>query len=1238
MTAYDAMSTKKVDWTPDQESAIRSRHANLLVSAAAGSGKTAVLVERILRLVSEDRVPIRQMLIVTFTNAAAGEMRTRIIQELAKKMRAPGTDVQWLRTQLEKAGSAYIMTLHAFCNDLVRKHFYKVDMDPAFKVGDATLLKTLRQEAVAETLESAYAQGTADFIHFIEAFSGNRTDERIEDLLWEVHGFIQSQPEPMEWLRAQTESLGAETAEGSPWLKALLAMLTEELEGLVNTHRETADLCLDPGGPAPYLTAINADLDHLENLISAVREGYAQAYKALQDFGFDKLKPIRSAEGEVDPALKEGVQKRRELVKKYIKRLESHFFAQSPEALNASIRRLLPATRALAALVTRLDEIYRDLKREANVIDFYDLEHLAIRILKDDTIAAQYREKFEHIFLDEYQDSNLVQETVIQAIARKNNVFLVGDVKQSIYKFRLADPTLFMGKLNRYSRSEDAPERIIDLSANFRTRPELLERINGFFETVMSLSLGEVVYDRHARLNPGQAFPEEIQPSLSLTLVSTAMNGSGETAASEAVQEGRVLSPDGDRLVNGEEIPASDTEADEALAYMKNAEIEAHIVAQMIRSTLKTMVYDPKRQASRMPSFRDVVILMRSPKGAAETFVRVLSQYGLPVRADGVGAKVSSFEMQAVLSLLKLIDNSRLDLDLLTVLRSPVGGFDAQDLARVRQSKPEASFRDAAAELAARAGGEAFRSTEEAALSLRLNDFFTRLQRWADTGNLMRMGDFVWALLMETGLLDYARAMPEGELRAAQLMKLVERAAEYEASIKGDLAGFIKVLEEGDPGEFGAEVPKNLGADEDYVRIMSIHKSKGLEFPIVFLADTGKKFNMRDTFGDLLLHKDLGIALKEVDPERRVYRTSLPQLAIQKAIEREALSEELRILYVALTRAVDRLMVTGVTKYPDRALENFRQGCHAFAMQQARTPLDWLGAYALGESSQSSWPWGFEVVEGLQRIQSHQTGDDQERSVEVLLSATRKIQLDPTLIQRLEGSEAYAGTGEEALLPSKVSVTALKALEAAPSALNRDQALELLFKPELSQSPRFMRQDFGKGWGAERGSAFHRLMQHLSLEALAQTMPSERPAKFEEEKARLLSQGILEAEMSSVLKYSDLAAFFEHPLFERMMAAKRLEREKPFILRRGEGPDFSMIQGVIDLYFEEEDGLVLVDYKTDRLDRETAPQVMPHRYGAQLALYAQALKRLTGKPVNSAWLYAAHTGQWIPMPISGAEA
>lgn len=1221
---------KSVRWTSDQEAAIRSRNANLLVSAAAGSGKTAVLVERILTLITEDLIPIQNMLIVTFTNAAAGEMRTRLIKALSLRMREPDADVTWLRTQLERVGSAYVMTLHAFCNDLVRKHFYRADVDPAFRVGDATLLRALRQTAVEDTLESAYESLDPSFVHFVESFSGNRTDQKLVDLLWEVHTFIQSQPEPENWLTHHTEALDISGAENSVWLKSLLNAIVEELGGVIDAHREAEAICLDPSGPEAYLPAIQSDLEKLEHLRDAITEGYVQGWETLESFSLERLKPIRGAQAEtVSGILKAGVTERREHVKKYADRLKKHFFSQNPENLDESIHKLLPSTRVLSKLVMALDLQYRTLKKDANVLDFYDLEHLAIEILKDPEISGMYRDKFQYIFLDEYQDSNLVQETVIQAIARENNVFLVGDVKQSIYKFRLADPTLFQNKLRCYSRAPESMNRIIDLSFNFRTRPELLARINGFFNRVMTMSLGEVIYDAHARLNPGTAFPAETLPSLSLTVIDTQ---TGKAAGSE---EKYKAYGDIDNVDAGRDSER-ESDRDDSLVYMKNAELEAHIVAEMIRETMKQPIYDPKIAKMRKPTYRDIVILMRSPKSAATVYLDVLGEYGIPVRADGAGAKLEAFEMQVAMSLLRVIDNNHRDLDLLTVLHSPVGGFNVDSLVTLRQAYPEPGFRQAVDQYIDRVfspDGTETRTKSERTLADRLKIFLGKIDRWADYASHEKLGDFVWRLLMETNLLDYARAMPGGSIRADHLLKLADRAKDYEIMIRGDLGGWIKTLEQSEESDMGIEIPKTLGEDEDYIRIMSVHKSKGLEFPIVFLSDTGKQFNMRDTFGDLLLHKDLGIALKEVDPERRVYRTSLPQLAIQKAIENEALSEELRILYVALTRAVDRLYVTGSTRQSERAVARWKHGCTPFAMKRARTPLDWMAAFAVGEEGNPSESWDWRVVNAADVLRGQNTTLKSYPYLEDVLQCADIEMLSPELLKRLKGPDAP----QQRLLPAKVSVTELKTLDAMNyRQKDRNTVLEALYHPQLNETPKFMTPEDRSARGAARGNAFHIILQNLSFERMFECNAVQQETLFEEERAQLIYEKRLEAEVANEINWGHLKGFFDHPMFRRLMSATEYAREKPFVLRRGYGADFTMIQGIVDLYFTEPEGLVLIDYKTDRLEGKQSVQILKERYGMQLKLYAEALSALKGKPVVSAWIYASSGGRWIEIELDAA--
>jgi ATP-dependent helicase/nuclease subunit A len=407
---------------------------------------------------------------------------------------------------------------------------------------------------------------------------------------------------------------------------------------------------------------------------------------------------------------------------------------------------------------------------------------------------------------------------------------------------------------------------------------------------------------------------------------------------------------------------------------------------------------------------------------------------------------------------------------------------------------------------------------------------------------------------------------------------------------------------------------------------MSIHKSKGLEFPIVFLADTGKKFNMRDTFGDLLLHKDLGIALKEVDPEARTYRTSLPQLAIQKAIENESLSEELRILYVALTRAVDRLYITGATRQFDKALTGWQRGCTSFAMRRARTLLDWMASYAVGGEGVGPAKWHWRVVPAADMIRSQNKASESSRHLVGLLNQAAGMTLPAELLKRLEGSK----TPEVRLLPAKVSVTELKVLDDFDQHhTDRNATLEALYRPQLNETPKFLGGEDRAALGAARGSAYHIILQNLSFEKMSKASIEAREALFEEERADLISKKRIDPERAAEITWPELSGFFNHPMFSRLAASSKIEREKAFVVRRGSGEDFTMIQGIIDLYFEEAEGLVLIDYKTDRLEGPGSSQILKDRYSPQLRLYAQALTKLKNMPVTSAWIYASSGGRWI---------
>lgn len=1201
-------------WTKQQQEAIEARDCNLLISAAAGSGKTAVLVERIIRLVLEDHIGIDRLLIVTFSNAAAGEMRDRILRALTDALTAHPEQAPFIRKQIHKIGRAYIMTLHAFCNDVVRKHFIEIGLDPSFKIGEVSTMELMKQEALKIALEKAYSEEDPDFAYLTESYGGNRSDEKLMNLVQRIHGFIQSQPKPLEWLSSAVDALNLSEAEfdESPAAKALMHYVRIEFEGILHLAQTGLEKCLEPEGPAEYEANFNSDLEGLERIAEALEQGYSEAMKTISEMSFTRLSTIKKdRKMEISEILMEDAKSARDQVKKKLSELKARYFAKNVSDITAELQFLHGKMERLVELVSDYQNQYQALKLDKNLLDFNDLEHYALAILENPSICQLYRDQFEHIFLDEYQDANIVQETLIERIKRPANVFLVGDVKQSIYKFRLADPSLFLDKQKRYPQEEGHSDRRIDLSMNFRTRGEVLSVVNDFFARIMSENLGEIQYDLSQYLYNGMAFPEQEVPAVSLQLVDL-----------------------------GEQ-----SELDEEIQYMKTAEIEAHHVAAQLKAALGTPYYNPKTKTTKPLGYGDVAVLLRSTKQWANTFSEVFGQWGIPVFVDVGTSFFEALEVTMVLSLLKVIDNRHRDLEWITVLRSPLVGLDVEALALIRSAHQSGSFYEAL---------QAYSLEEENEISEALRRFMVKLDNWTGSATFKRLDDWLWQILDETQFYAYAGAMPEGPARQANLRLLMERAGALEGQPESGLYHFIQVIERMERSGGDLEAAKMMPEQEDAVRIMSIHKSKGLEFPLVIVSGLGKRFNLSDTYEDIMVHKHLGLGPKFVDWQERHYRYTFPQLAMRKQMTNEMLSEEMRILYVALTRPVNALWLIGSVTNWESAYKRYRMGTKPFNLAQAKSYLDWLGMYALDDDQQTIDLDFKETlvarrVPGLdgisaklslsrvsisdivtQRLVQTQTEDELRlRLVESLPLESRPVAgvTDPAAAKETPSACSHPALAEKltrtykgkvGLLPSKISVSALKHY-------SEGTAPELVYYEQVLARPSWESIETQIG-PAERGTAFHKCLQHLDYS------PERRYdlAALEQLKRQLVGTGALTEALAAAVPDHWLTAYIETEMFKRIQGAARLEKEYPFIVRKQIGEDWTLVQGIIDLYFEDGDGSgVLVDFKTDLIKQASELPEAVLRHKEQLSLYSEAIALIEGMAPKEVWLYFATVQQWV---------
>ena len=1195
-------------WTEEQQKVIDTRDRNILVSAAAGSGKTAVLVARILALVTDPAHPvdIDRLLIVTFTNAAAGEMRQRIRDALeARAEEAP--ENAHLQRQLVLIHNAQITTIHSFCLQVLRSHFHMIGLDPGFRIADEGEMLLLRQDVLKETLEEAYELGagevhtteTEEFRQLLEQLAPGKDDQAVQNALLQVYQFSLGQPWPDEWLAGCRMAYCRPDKEETPpepdWVRFVVKdtkrVLADVREGILYA----ITLCQAEHGPYMYEKAMQDDLAMVEALQAA--DSYRELAKAFAVSGTYTRLSTKKDES-VSKEQKEQVQELRAGIKDALASVRVQYFYDRPEALEETFYASGVVVRALTRLVERFMEKLTEKKREKNVLDFSDLEHLALEILvvHDETgiqaspAALEYAEQFEEIMIDEYQDSNLVQELILNSVAGRGrgeaNRFMVGDVKQSIYRFRLACPELFLEKYQTYRELENACR--IDLHKNFRSRSEVLDGVNEIFRQIMTENLGGIVYDKDAMLYPGAVFAPD----------------SGEA---RRLPEFLLLDPE-------------DQDKQEA---------EARLVGMQIQQMVGSFpVWDAKRSAYRPMAYRDIVILLRTVSGWAETFGEVLSDMGIPCFTGSQKGYFSAVEVRTVLAYLEVLDNPVQDIPLAAVMRSPIGGFSDEALAKLRSASEERRFYDCCT---------AYRDNgEDAALRLALDTFFRQMEYFREKAAYTPIHLLLWEILDVTGYGAYAAALPAGRQRKANLDMLVEKAIAYEATSYRGLYHFIRYIEslkryEVDYGE------ASLGTEsDDTVRIMSIHKSKGLEFPVVFVSGLGKQFNETELRGRLALHSSFGIGCDYVDTTLRLRQPSLLKKVIQKTSALENLGEELRILYVAMTRAKEKLILTGAVPNASQKLEAW-QTLNVRAMEtlsystltKASSYLDWVLPALLQHSGEDCF---------LLRVLSAE--DLLEESKEAKASDLWRVLEHPKeepearrYLERVFSAE-YPYEQEQAI-SGKVSVTELKKQTQLPE---EHEGLELYpVKESKGTVPRFRAAETTMP-GSMRGTIYHTFMENLDFH---------KKDVLETQLEEWIKCGKMTRDEAAAVRISDIRRFLESDIGLRMERAEeggRLHREQPFVLgipaheirSCWQSEELVLVQGIIDAWFEEDDGIVIVDYKTDRV---RTMQTLAGRYHIQLEAYAKAVARLTGKTVKECGIYSFCLGRYeiLPQIHSGNE-
>lgn len=1201
-----------MNWTKEQLDVIETRDKNILVSAAAGSGKTAVLVERIVKLVLEDRVPIENFLIVTFTNAAAKGMKIKIQKSfnniLSKPENYEKEYIKFIREQMNSLSKSSISTIHVFCLNVIRDNFNYLELDPGFKIGDEIECSLLLSDSIEEILEEKFEEKDAGFINLVNTFSGNRTDDKLIALLSDVYNFIQSFPEPEVWLDGQIEKLNVNENDikNSDWIKNIMENITEQLSSFISdSSMKEIEHSLSKKSWEFASAAMESDKMIVHDLSDSLSEGYEKFVSELMNIEFKRKSNAKKAPEEIAG----GHIADEELAYKYcskkltveIKKMQDSIPNKTTEELAEDIRYMHPLVKTLAETIKEISDRFQMKKREKTIIDFNDFEHFAYKALSNEEIAKYYREKYDYIFIDEYQDSNQIQEALISKIKRDNNLFMVGDSKQSIYKFRLADVEIFTNKLKAYSLSDNELNKRIDLNKNFRSRKEILNGINFIFSNIMTEKLGELNYDEDVYLYPGMKFYSD------------------DTTV-----------PEVNLIVNfdGEEIP-------EQFRHMKNREVEARFIA----SRIKELVGKPKYEASSdIPSkieYKDIVILTRAIKSWSDIFQNVFSEEGIPFYQDAGSGYYETLEIQIVLNYLKIIDNLRQEIPLLSVMRSPIYRFTADELTKIRVKNLKCSYLDAVM---------LYRNQINDSIAEKINKLLNDVKKFKQISSYISVNELIWEIVIYTNYYDFVGALPNGELRQANLRLLSNKAKDYEATSMTGLYNFIKYVDRLKFSGNDNSEAKVIAENADVVRAMTIHKSKGLEFPIVFIAGLSSKFNMLDMNSAILKHKNLGFAPKYLDSELRIKRETLPRYAVKNIMKKEIFSEEMRILYVALTRAQDKLILTGCFKSLEKKALIWEKELSNYNLLSVNCYMDWImmvlykhrdasrlrellgddESYSILDKLGTSWKFNVISNSEIVGIDDTQKSDCQSETVDIWReledeSKTLEVKINDSVMKKeIEDKLNFVYPyGVATRVPTKMSVTEIKRFK------NKDKKISELNIdiPRLLSIPSFKNEE--KLTPAEIGTITHEAMQHIDIKNVASLDAIEKQID------NMIDYGFINEKEAEVIQCDKIFNFFLSDIGKRMIIADEVYREAPFIYKMNAASiyenyenvaDEIVVQGIIDCYFIENDEIILLDYKTDKVDKNTLENVK-QRYIPQLNSYREALQNITGKKVKESYLY-----------------
>ena len=1185
-------------WTNEQLSAITQKGNNILVAAAAGSGKTTVLVERIIRKIINDNVDIDKILVVTFTNAAASEMRERILTALYKQIDEDPLNKR-LRKQIVLLNKASICTIDAFCLDIIRNNFFEIGASSNFRIADNTELELLKQEAIEETFEELYLENDDEFNKLIELYAGYKDDENLKNIILKIHNYIQSAPFPEDWLEEQIEKFNMSNIEDfsqTEWGKIILKNFRDEVLNsiqILESSKHQLDMITEL---SKFSLVVADDINQLK-FLEQNWDNWERAHEIANNLKF-KTWPT---DKKVVSNLKEETKKARDNVKKRISKAVSQTFIYNTEEAVEDINAMYPILKKIKDVTLKFMEKFSEKKSNKNIMDFSDIEHYALKILlkKDENgiyqkteVAKKYEEKFNEIAIDEYQDSNLVQEYILTSISNEKNIFMVGDVKQSIYRFRQAKPELFLDKYQKYGLEPNEYGQKIKLFKNFRSRENILDTTNLIFSDIMSADFGEIEYDESEYLNLGATYEEPTEN----------VEFAGKT-------ELDIIDLKKEENEDGEEI-----EEDNSSELLEKTEIEAKFVANRIQKLIKSkyQVYD-RKTGYRDITYKDIVILLRATSNTANVFEKELLNLNIPVFSDQAENYLESIEIRTITSLLKIIDNPYRDIPLVTVMRSIIGDFTDNELIEIRLTQNEGYFYDSLKE--AKASPKI-----DGKLKEKVINFLDKLNKWREEERYLPLNEFIQKIYEETDYYNYVRLMPNGQVRKANLKMLLDRAKDYEKiSFKG-LFNFIRYLEKVKSSNSDLSSAKVIGENENVVRIMSIHKSKGLEFPVAIISRTDKKFNQKDLNESILLHQDIGFGMQYINYDRKIEYTTATKEAIKIKTKEESIAEEMRILYVALTRAKEKLIITGVENDFTKSIEQKKELLEIYEKENDKinhlvlkkylSYIEWIELVYLNHQDIEN-QITLNKIAKKDVLKAEENQEEQEkRNIEL----PEKIDYEK-INEILNWQYKYK---EMTNIQSKMSVTKIKELK--NNETQKQQHIEI--------KPKFM-LDKTKVSSAERGTIIHLILQKLDF---TKEYSKEELAQFVN---NLCTKNIITQIQKDSIDIEKIYQIINTQFIKNLKNAKEIKKETPFYtyintkeIYNTQNSENILVQGIIDLYYiNQQNEVILVDYKTDYV--EGSGEELIDKYKVQLEIYKKALEESLKEKVKHVYIYSIYLNKEI---------